>query len=147
MSSLATTLIKLRELGYRSRPIDDWQSFQRTGTVMAEQRAEPWTWRTDSGHVLHAAAGDWSVVDEQGGSAWSVRDDIFRSRHEHVAGKRWRRLGMVQARPARHGETIDTLEGPVVASDGDWVVKGEGGEQWPVPAKAFSQRYRSTVPT
>lgn len=155
LTSLATTLIKLRELGYRSRPVvktssgaadsDLWQSFVRTGTVLAEQRDQPWTWTTSSGHRMHGAAGDWSVSDEDGGTAWSVRDDIFRSRHEHVSGQRWRRLGTVTARPARAGETVETLEGPVTASDGDWVVRGDGGEQWPVPAEDFARRYRSAV--
>ena len=90
---------------------------------------------------MRGAAGDWSVCDDEG-TAWSVRDDIFRGRHEHVSGKRWRRLGTVMARPARVGETIETLEGSVVAADGDWVVKGEDGEQWPVPADDFARRYR-----
>ncbi|GJF10542.1 hypothetical protein NGTWS0302_07550 [Mycolicibacterium cyprinidarum] len=151
LTSFATTLIKLRELGYRSSPIVGtssgavdstlWKSFIRTGTVVAEQRDEPWTWSTGSGHSMRGAAGDWSVCDDEG-TAWSVRDDIFRGRHEHVSGKRWRRLGTVMARPARVGETIETLEGSVVAADGDWVVKGEDGEQWPVPADDFARRYR-----
>ena len=54
LSSLATTLIKLHELGYRSRPIADdvqWQTFRRTGTVVAEQKSEPWTWTTRSGEA------------------------------------------------------------------------------------------------
>jgi hypothetical protein len=43
------------------------------------------------------------------------------------------------------GETIDTLEGTVTAGEGAWMVKGERGEQWPVPAAQFAQRYHGPV--
>ncbi len=56
-------------------------------------------------------------------------------------GNQWRRCGTVFARPAHPGETIETLEGPTTAADGDWVVRGSDGEQWPVPADQFGQRY------
>src|ERR1700758_3121522 len=76
-----------------------------------------------------------------GGQTWSVRDNIFRNSYEHVDGNQWRRCGDVLARPAQPGETIETLEGPATASDGDWVVRGADGEQWPVPAREFAERY------
>ena len=57
----------------------------------------------------------------------------------------WRRKGFVFARPARDGETIDTLEGPVTAPEGAWVVKGDRGEQWAVPPAQFAQRYQGPV--
>ena len=34
-----------------------------------------------------------------------------------------------------------TLEGRVTAAEGDWVVRGEQGEKWPVPADEFARRY------
>jgi hypothetical protein len=148
LSSLATTLTRLRELGYRSWPVpkdSTWQQFRRTGTVHAEQRSEPWTWTTQSGETVQAQAGDWAVRQSDGDDPWSVRDDIFRARYEHVDDDRWRRHGVVDARPARAGEVIDTLEGPVTAAEGDWVVRGEQGEQWPVPADKFAQRYEGPV--
>ena len=49
------------------------------------------------------------------------------------------------ARPARGGEVVDTLEGAVTAAEGDWVVRGEQGEQWPVPADAFARRYEGPL--
>ena len=115
LSSLATTLIKLRELGYRSRPVSNdsaWQQFQRIGTVVAEQKPEPWTWTAKSGETLKAGAGDWVVREGDVGDAWSVRDDIFRARYDHIDGDRWRRHGVVIARPAHGGEVVETLEGP-----------------------------------
>ena len=159
LSSLAATLSKLRELGYRSRPVDyagtnspddssadRWRPFRRTGTVVAERRTEGWTWTTRSGQTMSAGAGDWWVEDAANGDRWSVRDDIFRSRYEHVDGKYWRRHGTVKARPARDGEIVDTLEGRVTASAGDWVVRGEYGDQWPVPGHEFEQRYDGPLP-
>lgn len=149
LSSLATTLTRLRELGYRSRPVANdtqWQRFARTGTVLAEQRNDPWTWTARSGETMQAAAGDWLVRERDGGEPWSVRDDIFRARYEHVDGDTWRRHGVVDARPARAGEVVDTLEGAVTAAEGDWVVRGEQGELWPVPADDFARRYDGPAP-
>ncbi|MBV8291329.1 MAG: hypothetical protein JOY55_05845 [Mycobacterium sp.] len=137
VTSLATTLWNLRQLGYRSRPL--WQPFTRVGTVTAEQRSTPWTWTSRSGHTMRADAGDWQVQAD--GQTWSVRDHIFRTSYEHVGGDQWRRRGDVFARRAQPGETIQTLEGPTTASDGDWVVRGADGEQWPVPAREFAERY------
>ena len=137
VSSLAATLWSLRQLGYRSRPV--WRPFTRVGTVTAEQRSTRWTWTSRSGETMQANAGDWQV--EKDGETWSVRDDIFRTSYEHVAGNQWRRRGDVLARPAQPGETIETLEGPATASDGDWVVRGANGEEWPVPARDFAERY------
>jgi hypothetical protein len=148
LASLATTLIKLRELGYRSRPIADgsaWRRFRRTGTVIAEQRSEPWSWTTRSGDTVSAGAGDWRVRESDDGDAWSVRDDLFRARYEHINGNRWRRHGLVTARPAHPGEVIETLEGTVTAAEGEWIVRGEQGEQWPVPPDEFARRYEGPV--
>ncbi|HME49625.1 hypothetical protein [Mycobacterium sp.] len=93
---------------------------------------------------MRAAAGDWLVRDSSG-HRWSVRGDIFRDSYEHVDDGHWRRKGFVFARPARDGETIDTLEGPVTAPEGAWIVKGDRGEQWPVPPAQFAQRYQGSV--
>lgn len=137
VTSLATTLWSLRQLGYRSRPV--WQRFTRVGTVAAEQRDTPWTWTSESGHTMQANAGDWHVQAD--GQTWSVRDKIFQNSYEHVKDDQWRRRGTVFARPAQPGEMIDTLEGPAAAADGDWVVRGVEGTEWPVPADQFADRY------
>ncbi len=139
ISSLATTLWSLRQLGYRSRPV--WQTFERVGTVTAEQLTTPWTWTSDSSHTMHAGAGDWRLRSD--GDSWSVRDKEFRASYEHVDGDQWRRRGTISARPARPGEIIETLEGPNAAGDGDWVVRGANGAQWPVPAQKFAERYHA----
>lgn len=140
--SLAGTLWSLRQLGFRSRPL--WQSFTRVGTVSAQQRTGPWTWTSDSGHTMRGDAGDWAVAED--GKVWSVRDDIFCDTYEPAGEGRWQRKGRVQARPAQPGETVNTLEGPTTASDGDWIVRGERGEQWPVPGPEFARRYAEIHP-
>lgn len=140
--SLAGTLWSLRQLGFRSRPL--WQSFTRVGTVTAEQRSAPWTWTSDSGHTMRAGAGDWAISED--GKLWSVRDDIFRDTYEPAGDGQWQRKGRVQARPAYPGETINTLEGPTNATEGDWVVRGASGEQWPVPGDEFARRYAAYRP-
>ncbi|BBY24441.1 RyR domain-containing protein [Mycobacterium stomatepiae] len=140
--SLAGTLWSLRQLGFRSRPL--WQSFTRVGTVAAEQRSAPWTWTSDSGHTMRADAGDWAISED--GKLWSVRDDIFRDTYEPAGDGQWQRKGRVQARPAYPGETINTLEGPTNAGEGDWIVRGASGEQWPVPGDEFARRYAAYRP-
>jgi hypothetical protein len=138
LTSLAETLYTLRQLGYRSRPA--WQHFRRIGEVNAIRRNRPWTWTTESGNTMHAAAGDWEV-SESDLPSWSVRAEIFRSTYEHIDGNRWRQTGFVRARRARDGETIHTLEGRTVAPQHGWVVKGKHGEEWVVPADVFDRHY------
>jgi RyR domain len=143
VTSLAATLWSLRQLGYRSHPV--WHRFTRIGTVTAEQQSTAWTWTSRSGETMQADAGDWEVRAD--GETWSVRDDIFPATYENVSGNQWRRRGTVSARPAHAGEIIDTLEGPTTAADGDWVVRGTNGEEWPVPADEFAQRYAKVDPS
>ena len=90
---------------------------------------------------MHGGAGDWAVQGANG-QTWSVRDDIFRSTHE-FDGAHWRRTGSAQARKATAGEVIQTLEGPLTAQAGDWVVRGPAGEQWPVRPEVFRQQYQA----
>lgn len=142
LTSLASTLSALQELGYRSRPV--WQQFRRAGTVTAQRHAAPWSWTSASGHTMHAGAGDWEVRGA-GDETWSVRDDIFRSSHEQLDGTRWRRTGLVHARKARAGEVVETLEGPLTAQAGDWIVRGSAGESWPVRPGTFSQQYEGPL--
>jgi hypothetical protein len=138
--SVAGTLLELRELGYRSRPV--WESFRRIGMVIAEQRDAAWTWTAHSGETMHAKAGDWAVRDADGDS-WSVGDGIFQDSYEEAdpTEKCWRRIGVASARPAHIGEPLQTLEGATQAAPGDWVVKGTRGELWAVSANLFAQRY------
>ncbi len=140
---VANTLWSLRQLGYRSHPV--WRPYLRTGTVTAEQQDSPWTWTSPSGATMRAGRGDWLI--QENGANWSVRNDIFRSSYRHVSGHEWQRCGKVLARPADPGETIETAEGPALAADGDWVVQGNAGDQWPVPADVFARHYTALPPS
>ena len=142
LTSLAGTLIELLMLGYRSRPM--WETYERAGTVTAKHRRKRWNWTTAAGRTARARAGEWEVRDSD--RSWPVRNDIFRASYQHQHGNRWERRGRVLARPAYPGETIHTLAGPVTAADGEWVIQGNRGEQWPVPCDEFDRRYRGPVP-
>ncbi|WP_156431426.1 hypothetical protein [Mycobacterium sp. GA-1199] len=142
LRSLAMTLIHLRELGYRSEPL--WRPYRRTGVVTARRRWRPWSWQASTGDAMNAGMGDWEVRDAAD-EVWSVRNDVFRSSYRRRRKDHWEATGIVLARPARKGETIDTLEGPVPAKEGDWIVQGDAGEQWPVAAAKFQSRYEGPV--
>jgi hypothetical protein len=139
LKNLASTLYSLRALGFRSRPV--WQHYRRTGTVTATRHAKPWSWTTAAGEPMRAHAGDWEVRDPDG-RTWTIGNRVFRASYEHVDGNLWRRTGCCRARPARDGETVDTLEGRTVATGFDWVVEGTAGERWLVPPDAFARHYR-----
>ena len=155
--SLASTLITLRALGYRSKPktpadagrTDDsdsalWQRFRRRGTVTALQRGEKWTWTTQSGDEMVAEPGDWAVADEFG-ELRSVSAEVFESTHEKIGPDKYRRVGVVKARPAVGGEVIATSEGQSAAAPGSWIVEGPGGERWPVPGRQFEETYEGPL--
>lgn len=125
-------------------PSAGWQRYRRRGVVTAEQRAERWTWTTDSGEVMTAEPGDWAVIDDTGRER-SVSAAIFESTHEKVGPHHYRRTGTVLARPARPGEVIGTLEGSAVAQPGDWIVQGENREQWPTPSVHFATTYEGPL--
>lgn len=153
--SLASTLLCLRNLGYRSVPKvtdsaqrqqssssgdSEWRRYRRRGEVTAEKREHPWTWTTLSGEVMHAAPGDWAVVDNTAHER-SVAADVFEATHRPVGPRRYERCGTVSARRATGQELVQTLEGDVLAQPGDWIVRGAHGEQWPVRDEQFRAGY------
>jgi hypothetical protein len=154
--SLLSTLVNLRSLGYRSVPktqsqnrqtgISDtsgdsgWRRYRRRGEISAEKRDHSWTWTTRSGDVMQGQPGDWAVTDDNGDER-SVAAEVFESSHEQIGQQRYRRSGTVLARRAAEREVVQTLEGDVVANNGDWIVWGAGGEQWPVPDEHFRGSY------
>jgi hypothetical protein len=52
------------------------------------------------------------------------------------------RTGRVSAQRAVPAELVITLEGPVTAHPGDWVIKGTAGEQWITSAEHFQKSYK-----
>lgn len=147
--SLVSTLVNLRDLGYRSVPKpakadERWRHYRRRGEVTAERRSQGWTWTTPSGDVLHARAGDWAVTDDNGDER-SVAAEVFESTHRRIGPGRYRRFGTVLARRATQREVIPTLEGDTVANEGDWILQGRHGEQWPVSDEQFRDSYEGPV--
>lgn len=132
----------LAALGYRStEPAPTATStFRRRGEVTAEVSTQAWEWTTESGSLLRGEAGDWRVWEDPGHS-WSVKGNEFLAGYEHIEGNRWRRTGVVVARLAKPGETVQTMEGTVKTTAGDWIVQVPNGVSWVVPDDRFRERY------
>jgi hypothetical protein len=143
LKSLAGSVIQLREFGYRSRPM--WLPYTRKSvSVSAQRRWVPWTWQAHSGETMRAAPGDWRIQDISG-DVWSVSNDVFRTSYRRVDKNSWTATGIVLARPAQTGEIVNTREGPERTGEGDWVIQGDKGEQWPVSKTKFEERYQGPV--
>lgn len=121
-----------------------WRGYRRRGEVTAEKQDHAWTWTTQAGEDMRADTGDWAVVDDHGLER-SVAAEVFDSTHARVGPQRYRRSGTVLARRATRPEVISTLEGDVVANEGDWVIQGPHGEQWPVPDAQFREGYEGPL--
>lgn len=132
----------LYALGYRSsgRATRPWIEVSRRGEVTATVLSEDRRWQTDGGQWLQARAGDYQVSDGRG-RTWSVKPKIFLESYTQVEGDRWRRTGRVYAQPAVAGELIISLEGAAIAVEGDWVIKGNAGEQWINSSEHFAENY------
>jgi hypothetical protein len=137
-ASVSDTLLALHELGYRSRPV--WETYRRSGTVVAERHAEPFTWTSASGETMHAEAGDWAVEGADG-QIHAVADDIFRATHTQDDEGRWSRTGIVEARPSRLNEVVRSVK----TGNDDWVVRDADGELWPVTAAEFASTYEGPL--
>lgn len=113
--------------------------YRRSGRVTARRLDAPMTWAID-GQQLQAQAGDWLVSSAAGGTR-TVADEQFRATHEHVSGDVWSRIGEVTAVRLDATTEIETLEGVVVASPGDWLLRTDDGARWPVPDEVFRRTY------
>ena len=60
--------------------------------------------------------------------------------------KKFRKLPVViEARPCEPGgEVIETLEGTMTASPGDWIIRGVNGETYPCKPDIFAKTYEET---
>ena len=117
-----------------------WIRVKRIGEVTATVSADPFSWTNPAGDVLRAKAGDWRVSNDTG-DLWSVAPEVFATTYEHVSGDRYRRVGLVNARPAVEGEVVESPEGTERARAGDWVMEGAAGERWVTSADYFATNY------
>ena len=115
--------------------------FRRIGAVRARRLSAQHTWVQDNGDVLQGEAGDWRVVDPEGGER-TVGDLQFRASHLHRGGEEWDRTGVFVAWQLTETTVVRTLEGRSTAAAGDWIVESPGGERWPVPDGQFQQGYQ-----
>lgn len=124
--------------------------YQRTGTVHATRLAAARSWTTQEGSLLAVAAGDWWVENEDpatgkplpGTGRGVAASEMFRlHRALDADAGRYQRLGTVTAVQLATPVTIPSLEGPVDAQPGDWVVTDHSGNSWPVPNATFRATY------
>ena len=115
--------------------------FARRGRVWAWPLDEAFDWNGPRGHRLHAQAGDWWVVGEDGSSR-TVDPGSFAETYEQVAAQEYRRVGIVTAQEASVRQTVPTREGDPVAEPGDWIVTDAHGATWPVPRAVFEALYK-----
>lgn len=117
-----------------------WRSYRRTGTVQARRLGSDSEWETSAGDRMTGRRGDWIVEDSSGGVR-TVADDRFRDSHRHLHDEVWERCAVLEARPARPGETVTSLEGASTAGEGSWVVRDSPDNAWVVPGEHFRQAY------
>lgn len=48
----------------------------------------------------------------------------------------------VQAYQVDAKTLVNTIEGPLYAQPGDWIITGTEGEQWPVKKEIFEKTYK-----
>ena len=116
------------------------QTYGSALVVQAVQVTEDSSWTTAHGDRLKARAGDWWVFD--GDDRWSVTADVFAATYEAVGDEGFRKTATVTAVQVDEPFAVDTLEGVATGAPGDWLVRNQTGECWPVPADVFARRYR-----
>lgn len=47
----------------------------------------------------------------------------------------------VTARQVEKKTIVETIEGPLTAQPGDWIITGVDGEEWPVKKEIFDKTY------
>ena len=114
--------------------------YRRVGIVHANQLTEPLEWTTSQGARLRGEVGDWLVLSAPAGQR-TVAAEVFSQLYEWVVADTFRAIGEVDARQAENTEDVATLEGPVRAAAGDWVVTDLCGNSWPVPDSVFRATY------
>jgi len=116
--------------------------------VRAERLVESWSWVTANGSVVRAEPGDYRLTDVATSAQWSIAAPALHAGYVEVAPGAYETTGEVAAYrvdgPA--GLTVPSLEGPVSARPGDWVVTAADGSQWVVVDSWFRARYEPILP-
>jgi hypothetical protein len=125
-----------------ARLLADGREYRSKVIVEATEVGDDTEWTTSHGDVLHAATGDWWVID--GDDRWSVAGDIFQATYERVGDGRFRKTASVTAVAVGEPFVVQTLEGLATGVPGDYLVRNPSGECWPVPADVFERRYEES---
>ena len=116
--------------------------------VRAEWLVDEWTCVTANGSPVRAAPGDNRLTDADSAAQWSIAPGALRHGYVEVVPGEHESRGEVTADRvdgAAH-RTVATLECPVVAHPGDWVVTAADGSQLVVVDSWFRDRYEPVPP-
>lgn len=95
---------------------------------------------------MRAEAGDHRVTDPSTGHQWSITDTALRAGYQSLGNGVYMSGGAVRARQVGVGDApvhVETIEGPEVADQGDWIITDSGGRRWVVGNDWFRDHYRS----
>lgn len=110
--------------------------------VTARRLDEPSTWRTLAGSVMQSEIGDWHVTERF--SSWTVKAQVFEATYVHLPDGRYRKTSLVHAARMTETAIITTLEGTSLVKPGNWIVRNETGESWPMTDDDFTRFYELT---
>lgn len=91
---------------------------------------------------LRAEPGDW-IITGINGKQYPCKPDIFEKTYEPVdnSGKFRKKPVIIEAFQTNEEMIINTLEGPLYAAPGDWIITGIAGEQYPCKPSTFEKIY------
>lgn len=124
-----------------ARPLPDAATVARSEPKRRQLVTTSW------GAKLSAQPGQDYIVSSGPKDRWVVRKDIFDNTYEQ-AGDQWRKRSdlTLPYYVSPDQRVIDTLEGPVTAHPGDYVMRGSVDEQWPVRPQSFAKKYQEAEP-
>lgn len=119
----------MKEFYYRKKPIQ----------VHAYQTDKELNLPITNG-ILHASINDYIITN--GNDTYPCKPDIFEKTYDYVKDDIYqKKVIVIKAYQTDEEKIIDTLEGPVIAKVGDYVVTGVNGEQYPIEEETFNNLY------
>ena len=116
-------------------------TYRSTIVVSAMRAAQELEWTTAAGDTLRAAVGDMHFADDSSGDQWTVDSDVFAATYTHVGGNQYRKTAPISAVQMDEPFSVSTLEGTATGAAGDWLVRNQTGECWPITDAVFRSRY------
>lgn len=115
--------------------------------VQAEQFKKSGKLKSADGNDYTYKAGDYKVWDNGGpDKSWVVDKEIFESTyHKNGGGKYEKKPTQTRFSIADRDGSLNTMEGPMAYKKGDYIITGPKGEQYPMSAERFGQRYHKVT--